>query len=83
MNAPEYHKIQGLYKRHTDGPNKGKFKVGEFSLPEFDYLFMNEWEMTEKIDGTNIRIHWDAAAEKVTFGGRTKRSNIPARPLEE
>lgn len=31
---------------------------------------------TEKIDGTNIRIHWDG--HKVEFGGRTERAQIPA-----
>lgn len=31
---------------------------------------------SEKIDGTNIRIHWDG--HKVEFGGRTERAQIPA-----
>jgi len=34
---------------------------------------------TEKIDGTNIRIHWDG--EQVRFGGRTERAQIPATLL--
>ena len=32
---------------------------------------------TEKIDGTNIRVHWDG--HKVEFGGRTDRAQIPAK----
>lgn len=34
------------------------------------------WYFTEKIDGTNIRIHWDG--HKIEFGGRTDRAQIPA-----
>lgn len=34
------------------------------------------WQFTEKIDGTNIRIHWDG--HKVTFAGRTEYSSIPS-----
>ena len=34
------------------------------------------WDWTEKIDGTNIRIHWDG--HSVHFGGRTENASIPA-----
>jgi hypothetical protein len=71
----EYHKINGLYKRHRDGANKGKFIMGDFAQPEFDYLFDKEWVGTEKIDGTNIRIHWDG--KEVKIGGRTDKASIP------
>jgi ATP-dependent RNA circularization protein (DNA/RNA ligase family) len=67
----EYHKIQSLFKRDE----KGKI-IDEFTLPEFWYLARNQWAGTEKIDGTNTRIHWDG--EKITFGGRTDRAQIPA-----
>lgn len=65
----KYHKINSLYKRDA----KGKF-TKEFSTPEFEYLFYNEWVGTEKIDGTNIRIHWDG--DRVSIAGRTDRSQI-------
>lgn len=71
----EYHKIQSVYLR--DPANRHKtFLDGQWSLPEFGYLASNEWHWTEKVDGTNIRVHWDG--EKVTFGGRTADAQIPA-----
>jgi ATP-dependent RNA circularization protein (DNA/RNA ligase family) len=39
------------------------------------------WVFTEKIDGTNIRVHWDG--HKVEFGGRTDRAVIPAHLLNK
>lgn len=77
----EYHKINGLYKRHTDGPLKGQFKDGrdgdrpQFSKPEFEILYESQWIGTEKIDGTNIRIHYTPSS--VTFAGRTDKAQIP------
>ena len=71
----QYHKIQTVFKRDPDT----KFKTlleGEYSLPEFEYLRDNEWVWTEKVDGTNIRVMWDG--EKVVFGGKTDRAQIPA-----
>lgn len=38
------------------------------------------WIFTEKIDGTNIRVHWDG--HKVEFAGRTDKAQIP-KPLLE
>ena len=35
----EYHKINGIYKRYLDGPNKGRFIHGEFSCKAYEYLF--------------------------------------------
>ena len=69
----KYSKIQTIYKR--DMSNKGAIIIGDYSLPEFDYLKNNEWVFTEKVDGTNIRIHWDGEAVKI--GGRTDNAQIP------
>lgn len=44
-------------------------------MPEFGYLAHNEWHWTEKVDGTNVRVHWDG--EKVTLGGRTEEAQMP------
>lgn len=73
----EYPKIYGPYKRATEGPDRNKVIPGQWSLPEFEYLADTPWVWTEKIDGTNIRVHWDGHA--VTFGGRTDNASIPAR----
>lgn len=75
MMTQQYHKIQTVFKRDPET----KFKTlleGEFSLPEFEYLKKNDWVWTEKVDGTNIRVMWDG--EKVVFGGKTERAQIPA-----
>lgn len=68
----EYHKIKNLYKRD---PETGKLIEGEFTVPEFEYLFHNEWIFTEKIDGTNIRVIWDGKG--ISFKGKTDKAQIP------
>ena len=70
----EYHKIETIYERDTNGTKK--LIEGQYRNESVEFLANNEWEFTEKIDGTNIRIHWDG--HKITFGGRTERANIPA-----
>jgi hypothetical protein len=49
---------------------------GQYALPEFDYLKDCWWIVTEKVDGTNIRVMWDG--NTVTFGGKTDDTQIPA-----
>lgn len=72
----EYPKIPGPYKRHTEGPNRNKLIEGAWTDPVLYYLQDADWLFTEKVDGTNIRVHWDG--HKVTLGGRTERAQIPA-----
>jgi hypothetical protein len=67
-----YHKIQSLYKR--DPITKYKTFLNEFSIPEFGYLFYNDWVFTEKVDGTNIRVMFDG--EDVCFGGKTDKAQM-------
>lgn len=69
----EYHKIQGLYKRDE---KTHKFIIGDYSMPEFQLLKDIEWEFTEKVDGTNIRIIWDT--KKVRINGKTDNASIPS-----
>lgn len=69
----EYHKIEVLFERDTNGTKK--LIEGAFRNNAIEFLANNEWEFTEKIDGTNIRVHWDG--HKIKFGGRTDRSQIP------
>lgn len=73
----EYPKIYGPYNRHTEGPLRNKLIEGSWSRPEIGYLADFPWHFTEKVDGTNIRVHWDG--HKVEFGGRTDRAQIPAK----
>lgn len=69
----EYHKIEGLFKRDE---NTKKLNFGEYRSLAVEYLANADWIFTEKIDGTNIRVHWDG--HRVAFGGRTDKANIPA-----
>jgi ATP-dependent RNA circularization protein (DNA/RNA ligase family) len=74
-----YHKIQTVFERDPETKYRTVL-VGEFALPEFEYLANNTWAFTEKVDGTNIRIDWDGA--KITLGGRTDNAQIPAFLVE-
>ena len=71
----EYNKIETVYERDTDGSKK--LLEGKFRNEAVKYLADNQWIFTEKIDGTNTRVHWDG--HKITFGGRTDNAQIPAR----
>lgn len=81
-----YHKIQTLFKRDMDGSltgKKGKMIVGEWTTPELAYLADNQWEFTEKVDGTNIRIGvalTDGGNAVPEFAGRSDNAIIP-KPL--
>lgn len=78
-----YHKIHSIYKRYTEGENKGKFIFGKYSRPEFEFLKDIEWTWTEKVDGTNIRILWhsDPNISEVVFKGKTDISEMPKHLL--
>jgi hypothetical protein len=73
----EYHKIQSLWKRDE----RGKVIVGDWARPEIGYLASCEWEWTEKVDGTNIRIGQVSDGEggplNYFVGGRTDAAQIP------
>lgn len=69
----EYHKIETLFERDINGTKK--LIEGAFRNDAVKYLANNDWYFTEKIDGTNIRIHWDG--HRVEFAGRTDRAQIP------
>lgn len=70
----EYHKIETVFNRDTDGTKK--LIPGSFRSETVEMLKDVNWIWTEKVDGTNIRIHWDG--HKVEFGGRTDRAQIPS-----
>lgn len=69
----EYHKILTVYKRDPDNNYKTLLE-GEFAIPEFEYLQDNEWEFTEKVDGTNVRVMLDG--KYVRFAGKTDRAQL-------
>lgn len=73
----EYHKIETIFER--DEKTK-KLIDGKFRNATVEFLRNCDWEFTEKVDGTNIRVHWDG--HKVEFGGRTDRATIPQDLLD-
>ena len=73
--GPEYPKIQTIYKRDA----KGALRVGDWTLPEFEWLQDLPWTWTEKIDGMNMRLHWDG--DTVKIAGRSDRAQIPSELL--
>ena len=70
----EYPKIPNIFKREIYGENK--LLKWEYSSVELEYLSKCDWQWTEKVDGTNIRIIWDG--HSVSFMGRTDKAQIPA-----
>ena len=72
----EYLKIPNIYERETFGKNR--LIDGKFSSETLELLRNIQWRWTEKVDGTNIRVHWDG--HRVEFAGRTDRAQIP-KPL--
>ena len=75
-DVPKYHKIQTIWKREPEKPRR--LIEGDWSCPEFQYLRNNTWLFSEKVDGTNIRVAWDAGDKSICIGGRTERAQIPA-----
>lgn len=84
----EYQKIHTLYKRDE----KNNIIIGNYTMPEFEYLKNNLWECTEKIDGTNIRVEVVFYKEpesdfmpkaKAYFMGRTDKAVIPPHLLSK
>lgn len=75
-----YHKIQGPFRRHTDGPLKNTLIPWAWTREEFGFLKDLPWRFTEKVDGTNVRVVWDGY--KPTFLGRTDKAQMPTRLLK-
>ena len=74
----EYHKIETVFNRSTNGDKR--LIWGDYRNETVEYLANNIWQFTEKIDGTNIRIHWDG--HNVEIGGRTDRAQIPKHLMD-
>jgi hypothetical protein len=74
-DVKEYHKIDSLFKRDMEARGKPLI-VGDWANDVFAYLANNEWEFTEKVDGTNIRVI--VRDGQIEFGGKTDNAAIPA-----
>ena len=70
----EYEKIETIFAR--DEKTK-KLNENIYRNETIEFLKDIEWEFTEKIDGTNIRIIWDG--HKVSYYGRTDKAQIPSQ----
>lgn len=68
----EYPKIENLFARDI---STHKLIIGEFRSPAFDQI--KTWHVTEKIDGTNMRVVYCPDAQKVEIRGRSDRASIP------
>ena len=68
-----YNKIETVFNRDTEGTKQ--LIIDSYRNETVEYLKDNIWQFTEKIDGTNIRVHWDG--HNVEFGGRTDKAQIP------
>ena len=70
-----YTKINTLYKRDE----KGKIMMGDFSRPEFEYLYNVKWRAFEKVDGTCMSYYWDG--HNMQIHGKSENASIPSRLL--
>ena len=68
----EYHKIDTLFER-----DPATFVVDPMRLKVSVLGTIREWDVTEKIDGTNIRVMLSDTGE-VSFGGRSAAAQIQA-----
>jgi hypothetical protein len=70
---PTYHKIQNPFK--MDPETRKRSEECGWTSDEFRFLRRNDWRLSEKIDGTNVRVMWDGA--HVTFNGKTDGAQMP------
>lgn len=68
----EYHKIETVFNREETGGHK--LIRDSFRNKAVEQCKDLQWNFTEKIDGTNVRIHWDG--HKIEFNGRTDNADL-------
>lgn len=71
----EYNKIETAFDRDD------KFKVNTSLLRNPVFGIIKTWQVTEKIDGTNIRIIFSKEGT-LRIGGRTDNAQIPTKLLD-
>lgn len=76
----EYHKIESLFNRDE---RTFKFVEGAWRCPEFEYLALNTWIFTEKVNGTCMRVQWHSDVEHVKYRGKTDNAQIPSTIYEK
>ena len=74
----EYEKIETVFLRDE---NTKKLNEELYRNETVKFLKDLDWEFTEKIDGTNIRIYWDG--HKVSYFGRTSKAQIPSQLMNK
>lgn len=74
----EYPKIETLFNRDPD--NMKRVVIGDLRMEEFGLV--NQWMVTEKIDGTNVRVILEPDGS-VRFGGRTGNAQMPVHLLDK
>ena len=72
----KYPKIQTLWKRDN---KTHLIQEGDYSKEEFENI--DKWQVTEKVDGTNIRVVWCEDDPVVSLYGRTDNATIPKNLL--
>ena len=74
----KYPKIETVWNRDN---KTGKVVPGAYRLPHFKVI--NQWRITEKIDGTNIQVglKFDNDVPSLDIRGRTDKAQIPAQLL--
>jgi hypothetical protein len=76
-----YHKIQTMFLREQISGRACPIVEGKWAKEEFEMLKDIDWLMTEKIDGTNIRVIWDGF--KLEFKGKTDKAEMFPGVLEK
>ena len=72
----KYPKINTIWERDENN----KFRIIEGNYSKIEFTAVKKWSITEKIDGTNIRVIYKNGI--VSFGGRTDNAQIPANLYE-
>lgn len=67
----EYPKTDNLYKRNPK--KKSELLIGQFTRPE--YGLINSWYVSEKVDGTNVRLTFDKVGD-YEYQGRTDNAQF-------
>jgi len=73
----KYGKIKNLYK--FDPETKGR--LGVYTDPAFEHLEGANWHLTEKIDGTNIRLIFDNDG-RMEIRGRSDKAQLDGELVE-
>jgi hypothetical protein len=77
----EYPKVETLYNRNPE--NMKRVILGDLRKDEFGLV--DRWLVTEKVDGTNMRVQLSVdenGEPRIRFGGRTSRAQIPVPVLD-